>query len=225
MFSIYGIYPDSFPQICTMSHLTDTLQTIYSNFSLSCTLIFICLKRFAVITLLPILLFNTLGYYLVFYGDLLAAKHEAEVLILGHESLGDKMVSLTFPLVGGKPVAQGLTFTDDDEFMYQGRMYDVAGSSTANGQITYKCYTDNKETALNDNLSNKINADNDSPSQNHKNNSALKEFVKDYTLRRPDVFCISPGITKSFIHISPAPPGHSFEYRSIVSPPPEPLIA
>ena len=181
---------------------------------------FFSLKRFAVISLVPLLLFNTIGYYLVFYGDLLAVKHDAEVLIWGHERIGDKMVSLTFPIQDGKPVAAGLTHTDDNEFMYQGRMYDIVSCTKANGYIVFKCYTDNKETALNDNLCNKINSDSDSPSQNHKNNSILKEFVKDYTPHKSQAFFIQNTLTRSYIRISGTNPQPSI-YRSIVSPPPE----
>ncbi len=181
---------------------------------------FFSLKRFAVISLVPLLLFHTIGYYLVFYGDLLGAKHEAAVFIWGHESLGDKMVTLTFPLAEGKPVATGLVFTDDDEFMYQGRMYDVASSTKQKGRIIYKCYTDNKETALNDGLCNTINSDSESPAQNHKNNSVLKEFVKDYILHKQEAIYTSPVITGSCFYIRNTHIQSSI-FRLVASPPPE----
>jgi hypothetical protein len=181
-------------------------------------------KRIAVILLVPILLFNTIGYYLVFYGDLIEARHEAAVMIWGHQALGDKLVSLAFPLVNGKPAAEGLAFTDDDEFTYQGRMYDVVSSAQNNGRIVFKCYTDNKETALNQDLCKKIDSDSDTPAQNHKNNSILKEFIKDYTPHKQAEFCLAPTITSSYIKVNSAKQ-QPYIYRSIVSPPPEHLIS
>ena len=182
------------------------------------------MKRFAVILLVPVLLFNTLGYYLVFYGDLIEARHEAAVMIWGHEALGDRLVSLSFPLINGRPAARGLTFTDDDEFTYQGRMYDVVSSTQSNGKIVYKCYADNKETSLNQGLCYKINSDSDTPAQNHKNNSVLKEFVKDYTPHTALEFCFATAYTDSYIRANRTEK-QAFIYRPIVSPPPEIFIS
>lgn len=181
------------------------------------------MKRFAVISLVPLLLFNTIGYYLVFCGDLLAVKHEAEVFVWGHDSRSEKVVTLTFAMREGQPVATDLTFTDDDEFTYQGRMYDVISCTKSNGQISYKCYTDIKETALNQNLCKKVNAENDTPSPNHKN-SVLKEFVKDYTLHHAEIFCFVPTIETSYTHRAKTKHQPSV-YRPIVSPPPETFIS
>jgi hypothetical protein len=61
--------------------------------------------------MVPLLLFNTVGYYLVFYGDLLAVKHEAEVMIWGHKNT-EKVVSIRFALKDNKPVGSDLIFTD-----------------------------------------------------------------------------------------------------------------
>jgi hypothetical protein len=177
------------------------------------------LRRFAIISLVPLLLFNTVGYYLVFYGDILAARHEAEVFIWGHDSRSEKVVALTFAMADGKPVAEGLTFTDDDEFVYQGRMYDVISTTTHDGYITLRCYTDSRETALNDNLCHKINSDNESPAHNRKNN-VLKEFTKDYTPHRLEIFCIIPVTVTSHTAATGGMPLPSV-YRTVISPPPE----
>ena len=182
------------------------------------------MKRLAVILLVPILLFNTLGYYLVFYGDILAARHEAAVLIWGHENLGEKVVSLSFPLRDGKPEAQGLSFTDDDEFVYQGRMYDVVSSSQTGDYIVYRCYTDNKETSLNQNLCSKVEADRDVPGQNHKNNSILKEFVKDYTAHQAQLFHFLPALTRASLGMNKSRFSPS-AFLPIASPPPELMLS
>ncbi len=178
------------------------------------------MKRIAVILLVPILLFNTIGYYLVYYGDLIEARHEAAVMIWGHEALGDRLVSLSFPLINGRPAASGLAFTDDDEFTYQGRMYDVVSSTQGNGRVVLKCYTDNKETALNQGLCNKINSDSDTPVQNHKNNSVLKEFIKDYTPHAQLEYSFIPAFTDSYIKTNRTGRQASI-YRAVVSPPPD----
>ncbi len=182
------------------------------------------LKRFAVISLVPLLLFNTIGYYLVFYGDILAAKHEAAAFLWGHDRNSEKIVSLTFAMHDGKPLASDLTFTDDNEFVYQGRMYDVISSTKGKGQIVFKCYTDIRETALNQNLCKKVNAENDAPAQNQKNGSVLKEFVKDYTLHKAEIFCMVPTIRCSYID-RPRSKCQPYIYRSIISPPPESFMS
>jgi hypothetical protein len=136
----------------------------------------------------------------VYYTDILAAKHEAEVFIWGHDSRSEKVVFLSFPLCDGQPTADGLSFDDEDEFVYQGRMYDVISSVRRDGKIVYQCYTDIRETAINQDLCKQVNEEHDSPSQNHKNKSVLKEFAKDYTcyhchtdptdLSRRPTFCL-----------------------------------
>jgi hypothetical protein len=178
------------------------------------------LKRLAVISLLPLLLFNTVGYYLVYYTDILAAKHEAEVFIWGHDSRSEKLVSLAFPLHDGEPLAEGLRFTDEDEFIYQGRMYDVVSSSRKDGKIIYQCYTDIRETALNQNLCKKVNAEHDTPSQDQKNKSVLKEFAKDYTTHLSDQYHYYSATIVTLIRPTLAE-GQPSVYTSVISPPPE----
>lgn len=172
--------------------------------------------------MLPLLLFNTVGYYLVFYGNLLAVKHEAEVMIWGHMNT-EKVVSIRFALKDNKPVGTDLIFTDEDEFIYQGRMYDVISSHRGAEYIEFKCYTDTKETTLNRNLCKKVDSDTESPAQKNKGNSSVKEFVKDYTPQEQEVFTALQTLTSSRIHMQRTQL-QPLIYKAIVSPPPERMI-
>jgi len=172
--------------------------------------------------MVPLLLFNTVGYYLVFYGDLLAVKHEAEVMIWGHKNT-EKVVSIRFALKDNKPVGSDLIFTDDDEFIYQGRMYDVISSSRSAEYIEFKCYTDTKENTLAQNLCKKVDSDTESPAQKNKGNSSTKEFVKDYTPHEQKVFTVSQTLISSCFHMQRTQL-QPLIYKAIVSPPPELVI-
>ena len=179
-------------------------------------------RRVAILPLILLLFFNTLGYYLVFYGDVLAAKHEAKLFIFGHGK-DEKATYFSFRLSHGKPMAQGLFFTDDDEFTYQGRMYDIESNTQSNDSVTYKCYSDDTETTLNNELCNKIDADRDSAGQRHKNSATLKEFANDYTPHRPDHFVFVQPLTASggLTHRSSR---ILFFLQPVISPPPEYFI-
>jgi hypothetical protein len=172
--------------------------------------------------MVPLLLFNTVGYYLVFYGDLIAVKHEAEVMIWGHKNT-EQVVSIRFALKDNKPVGSDLIFTDDDEFIYQGRMYDVIRSSRSAEYIEFKCYTDTKETTLAQNLCKKVDSDTESPAQKNKGNSSVKEFVKDYTPHEQEVFTAVQTLTSSCFYMQRTQL-QPLIYKAIVSPPPELVV-
>ena len=185
-----------------------------------CIKSFNCLKKIAIILLVPLLLFNTIGYYLVFYGDLIAAKHEAAVYMWGHDMKSERIVTISFPLRDGDPVASDMVFTDDDEFVYQGRMYDVISSTQSKGMIQYKCYTDNRETMMTQNLTKKFESDSDTPTQKQQHNSPLKEFTKDYTHQKGESLRLMAMEIQSYHYLHRAVPQPSI-YKAIVSPPPE----
>ena len=180
------------------------------------------MKQSAVILLLVLLLLQSGGYYIIFCADILEAKHEAIEIVENADRNKEQVTTLTFPYRDGTVLAADLTFNDEDEFTYHGRMYDVISSEKANGQITFKCYTDNKETTLTQNLREKIDSEKDGPAQKQK--GSLLKMLPQYTAVSTERFCFSTctSLIYSIIyHCS----HQSFVYKTIVSPPPEFMLA
>jgi hypothetical protein len=134
---------------------------------------------------------------------------------------GDK-ATITFPIRDGRIIASGLIFNDEDEFTYQGKMYDVISSEKSKDHITFKCYSDNKETELTQNLKDKVDSEKDAPVQKQKG-SLLKIWIQ-YTAASPQHFCFSNHkfVAYTSIYQTTLQP---FVYRAIVSPPPEYIVA
>ncbi len=176
------------------------------------------MKQSAVILLLVLLLLQSGGYYIIFCADILEAKHEAIEIVENADRNKEQVTTLTFPYRDGTVLAADLTFNDEDEFTYHGRMYDVISSEKTNGQITFKCYTDSKETSLTQNLKEKIESEKDSPAQKQK--GSLIKMLPQYIAVAVDGMCFTTYTTR--IHSGSYQNGsQSFVYRTIVSPPPE----
>ena len=176
------------------------------------------MKQSAVILLLALLLLQSGGYYIIFCADILEAKHEATDIVENADRNKELVTTLTFPFRDGTVLAADLTFNDEDEFTYQGKMYDVISSEKANGQITFKCYTDNKEASLTQNLREKIDSEKDGPAQKQK--GSLIKKLPQYISATEERLCFSTCTSR--IYSIAYQNGHqSFVYRTIVSPPPE----
>ena len=181
------------------------------------------MKHTAVILLLSLLLLQTGGYYVILSIDILEAKQEAMNVINNDKQETQNITKLSFPVKDGKVIAQGLIFNDEDEFTYQGKMYDVISTEKSKGYITFKCYTDNKETELTANLNNKIDSDKDTPAQKHKGGILLKTVIP-YTPVSKQQFFFSTHISSAYyaFYCNRLQP---FIYKAIVSPPPEFVLA
>jgi hypothetical protein len=166
------------------------------------------------------MLLQTGGYYVVFYADIMEAKRESSEYINGFNKDDDKVTSLTFALKDGKIIASNLIFNDDDEFTYQGKMYDVISTEKGNGTITFKCYTDDKETELNQNLCDKIDSDKDTPAQKQRNNLFVKLLTQHFTLNVGQAYCFTTNISTTYYYNYQNDQQPSI-YSAVVSPPPE----
>jgi hypothetical protein len=82
------------------------------------------------------LLFNTTGYYFSFLFNRYAAQTEAWLHIHGFDDK-EELAYLHFPVVNGEVVADGITFLNESEFVYQGNMYDLIQRTDANGTATF----------------------------------------------------------------------------------------
>lgn len=166
-----------------------------------------------------LVIFQMGGAYLIFCVELWEAKKEAAEFMDGVQNDRDKIISLSFQLHQGKIVASDLVFEDDNEFSYQGRMYDVISTQKYKDHIVFKCYTDSKETILNKDLSDNVDAGRDKTSQ-HKEDSLIKVLFQDLIVNEFDV--------NYFFYKNTTPTALRYQsiqqaaiYKAIVSPPPE----
>ena len=181
------------------------------------------LKNTAVILLLVLLLLQTGGYYVIFNFDILEAKRDAMHFIENAYKDEESITTLTFPIKEGKLIAQGLIFNDEDEFTYQGRMYDVISSEKSKDQITFRCYTDDKETELTQNLRDKVDSERDAPAQKQKGISFFKIALQ-YTSVSEQQFCFLTQTSSAYSTVY-RNRLQAFIHRTIISPPPESVLA
>lgn len=176
------------------------------------------LKKSAVILLLALIFLQTGGYYFIFWIDVAEAKREAEIYIKGAES--SKAVTLTFAIRDGKVMAPDLVFNDDNEFSYQGRMYDVISTEKTKDHITFRCYSDNKETEIARDISDRVDADRNAPAQKHKEMAVFKMLLQylPAEFKRPHIFAT---YTSTMYFLINSRIDGTAVYRAIVSPPPE----
>ena len=105
------------------------------------------MKRFIAIILIPLFIYNSAGYYIVF-----------KIL---HNSVEQEITENYKKNIKEKDLIK-ITFTDTDnirwtktgkEFAYDGYMYDVVKSVTKDGNLTFYCIQDFEDSELYDNLS------------------------------------------------------------------------
>lgn len=100
-------------------------------------------RKLTSILLLTCLCCTMLGYHLVFHFQLTAAKLEMKKFLQNRKDHKD-VVQLSF----SSEQAKQLYWEEENEFRYNGQMYDVIEKKTQENQIIIRCIPDKKETAL-----------------------------------------------------------------------------
>ena len=59
-----------------------------------------------------------------------------------------RVVALSFPTTNGRVNDPRFAWEDDDEFLFQGAMYDVVSLTVSEGRITFHCIADKEEDAM-----------------------------------------------------------------------------
>jgi hypothetical protein len=100
-------------------------------------------QKLIAILLLACLCFALLGYHLVFYFQLETVKSEMKAFLQKQKDLKDVIqLSLT------NEESEQLHWEDENEFRYQGEMYDVIEKKAFKDQLLIRCIPDKKETSL-----------------------------------------------------------------------------
>lgn len=92
------------------------------------------------------------------------------------------LVTLTFSL---KDSQERLHWEHDAEFEFHGEMYDVVESTASGDSVTYLCYPDKKETALNDHIRKLVSYYLVNQPQNRENSQRVMHFFKALFVHEP----------------------------------------
>jgi hypothetical protein len=173
------------------------------------------LKRILPIFFLVIFLFNSLGYFIVFRFNQLEVRNQMRAEIL-ENTPNSRFIKVSV----SSSHSPEIVWTDDNEFSYKGKRYDVVRSEKANGSVNYFCLNDSREDALfsqlNENLDNQADANKMANGKSGK--LLLKLLAFDYfsTTEQFSFHLVSKSITPcAFI---PALSSLQFE---ITTPPPQ----
>jgi hypothetical protein len=144
------------------------------------------MKRFFSIFFLVIFLFNTMGYFIVFQLEQLAAKQEMrENISLG---LSDDRISVL--TINNNQLSDLLPGTEE-EFTYEGKKYDLLKKENDGAQTRLYAVSDTREDHLFSFLNDQFHSNTDL-SKAHKHPSATKDLSK---LVKTDYFPGSPEMT------------------------------
>lgn len=111
------------------------------------------MKKTAVIFLLSIFLFNTVGYFIAFKAVQFEIKTEVQSEIIQGLNINE----LTSVTINKNNLGTIEWFEDGKEMRYKGEMYDVVKSAECATSITYYCINDKQEESLFANLEEHIN--------------------------------------------------------------------
>lgn len=158
------------------------------------------MKKFITISLLGLMFYNIMGYYIVYLGMIEDVKEEMKSMINSLET-ADKIVLLKLPYSNGRVIDTSFNITSDNEFSYQGDMYDVVKNEIHDGYIFIYCINDTKEKYITTQLNNYI-QDNitDEPFRQKKSEGIEKNLIKEFIAK--DIFVLGfPPLSTNVIFI------------------------
>lgn len=136
------------------------------------------MKKLAVLFLLFIFLFNTVGYYIAFKTVQYSVKREIKAEI----KHGLDITQLTTIIINKKALSAVEWLENGKEMRYNGELFDVVSSIENSNSITYYCINDKQEEVLFANLDEHINRyiAADKPIKNNAAKKLIEQVVKLY---------------------------------------------
>jgi hypothetical protein len=156
------------------------------------------LKKLIVIFLSVCLLLNITGYHIIFYLRQEAIKAEMREAIR-MQTYSENETDFVFSLNGNQEVNK-LDWKGDDEFSFNGEMYDVIKKRTVDGKLVIRAIADRRETAL-------LNKAKDHWDQNEKSNKVADELFQllqslFHSSKAEDLVFIKPSVNRtSFVSL------------------------
>ena len=136
------------------------------------------MKRIASSILLLLFLYNIIGYYVVFFWEQCEVKEEMKYWITNSTS-ENNLTEFVFD----KKDFYSLQWTEEDEFRYNGNMYDVVKTRVnQNGTITIVCISDKKEKELFTQLEEQTKQNSENSAGRKNEHNPVKIFSDDFLL-------------------------------------------
>jgi len=178
------------------------------------------LKKLVPISFALLFLFNLAGYYIAYPVMSWCIKSTVRA---GMEAgiLKKKLVLVKIPVSLTNSPNTRFQMTDEDEFQYMGRMYDVSSKEIVGDSVYYYCYADYDEDQLVAGLDDHVKSDSAINATDHKSDGhrsvikLLKEYLKGFCLS-PDIV-LSGNLFISSLHVQ----HHQRISLDIHSPPPK----
>jgi hypothetical protein len=136
------------------------------------------MKKIFSIFLLLIFLFNLAGYFIVFKIMQCSVQQEMKTYLENNPSSKE---TETIVIPNSELASSSrLKFIDDDEFTYNGKLYDIVSKKTVNGSTVFYCMNDKQEEKLYAALKDHVmhNTDQNLPVKD-KSNLIIKNIIKE----------------------------------------------
>lgn len=162
-------------------------------------------------------LLNIIGYYIIFYFRQEGIKVEMREVIC-QQTYNENETDFVFSL-NDKQAMKQLEWEGDDEFTFNGEMYDVIEKKTENGQLTIRAIADVQETAL-------LNKSKEHWNQDEKSNRVADELFQllqslYHSSKAEQLLLIKPSVDKvSFVSLL-----LPLQVKKIPTPPPRSCLS
>jgi len=176
------------------------------------------MKRLLSILITILFLYNTTGYLIVFKSFQYGIKEEIKTKI--KNNLNDKdLVLIKYPSHPNKQQKKLFHWKEENEFLYNGNMYDVVRQYSIHDTVYYYCINDTREKELFATLNVQVD-------QNMASNSKANNLVKLYKLSIDQSYLFNFSIdnllqsSKETVSLYLIP-GYSPVQKEVETPPPE----
>ncbi|MGD0711508.1 MAG: hypothetical protein ABR968_10065 [Bacteroidales bacterium] len=177
------------------------------------------MKKILSVFLLLIFLFNLAGYFIVFKIMQCSVQQEMKNYLEKNTS-NKETETIVIPDSEITSPSSRIKFTDDDEFIYNGKMYDIISRKTEKGFTIFYCMNDKQEEQLYSALKDHImhNSDQNLPLKD-KSNLIIKNIIKEAL---PDGNAhLQTFSSKNIIYYSSYNSATHQSFISVITPPPK----
>jgi hypothetical protein len=136
-------------------------------------------KRILVILTILIFLFNSIGYFVVFKCVQFNIKTDIKNTIKSRLDLKD-LILIKIPGKSGNSDNKLIRWKEENEFWFEGSLYDVARQEIKGDTIYYYCINDSRETQLFTGLDKQVDEQLNNPARTNQYGKVFK-FFKDHT--------------------------------------------
>lgn len=138
------------------------------------------MKKLQSISLIALILLNTMGYYAIFVG--LQFKNDVALIQRLDDNQYDESRAVTLKIPISIPYLQDQTEFErqDGTFNYQGEYYRIIKQKYASDTLTIICFKDNESKAIQSALSDYVKTFTDNPQQDGSHAKISVTFIKDY---------------------------------------------